>query len=484
MAAAIPEVPTASELAGAVGGGGDAKNHPEQALGAGTVGVPLTRHGSEGPSVQVAAPNGPDGLGTTYSAEVGVNHRRATTDSLQVSTGLTRFVRQQIGGSPSVDTSAIATTEPFRGRTGRGLRSGAGDGTGRGLGGPPPQTEDTVEMGLAFLARQQSPEGHWNLRVAGDEEVTLVTDTAATSLSLLAFQGAGYNHREHRYARVLNAGLGYLLKNQKADGDLFLPMDEESNRTVALYSHSLATLALCEAYGMTQDPTLKEPAQKALDFIVKSQHPDRGGWRYVPNRESDLSVTGWMMMALKSGAYAGLTVPEGAFKKIAGWLDKAQASAQEPHLYRYNPLAPDTDEQRHGRATSKTMTSVGLLMRLYLGWRRDNANMVRGAEYLAKHPPRLGTIAEPQRDTYYWYYATQVMFHMGGDYWKQWNDHLHPLLVDSQVRQGPLAGSWDPRQPLPDRWAPHAGRLYVTTMNLLSLEIYYRHLPLYEDSLK
>jgi hypothetical protein len=147
-------------------------------------------------------------------------------------------------------------------------------------------------------------------------------------------------------------------------------------------------------------------------------------------------------------------------------------------------LAPDTDEQRHGRSASKTMTSVGLLMRLYLGWRRDNPNLARGAQFLAENLPSLGTAEQPLRDTYYWYYGTQVMFHMGGDYWQQWNDRLHPLLVDSQIKQGPLAGSWDPRQPVPDRWALHAGRLYVTTMNLLSLEIYYRHLPLYEDTLK
>jgi hypothetical protein len=61
---------------------------------------------------------------------------------------------------------------------------------------------------------------------------------------------------------------------------------------------------------------------------------------------------------------------------------------------------------------------------------------------------------------------------------------MHPLLVDSQIKKGPLAGSWDPRKPIPDRWAGHAGRLYVTTMNLLSLEVFYRHLPLYEDTAK
>jgi hypothetical protein len=199
-----------------------------------------------------------------------------------------------------------------------------------------------------------------------------------------------------------------------------------------------------------------------------------------------------MMMALKSGELAGLEVPQSTYDSIRKWLDKAQASPNERHLYRYNPYAPNTPEQQHGRTASKTMTSVGLLMRLYSGWRRDNDDFAKGADFLAEHLPAMGTTRDPQRDTYYWYYATQVMFHMGGDHWRRWNDRLHPLLVNSQEQTGPLAGSWDAmsypagtrRVPIPDRWGPHAGRIYVTTMNLLSLEVYYRHLPLYEDTAK
>jgi hypothetical protein len=105
--------------------------------------------------------------------------------------------------------------------------------------------------------------------------------------------------------------------------------------------------------------------------------------------------------------------------------------------------------------------------------------MTSGADLLLANPPVMGTSSDPRRDTYYWYYATQVMFHMGDQYWEQWNRRLHPLLVDTQIQQGPLAGSWHPHTPVPDRWAAHGGRLYVTTMNLLSLEVYYRHLPIY-----
>ncbi len=74
------------------------------------------------------------------------------------------------------------------------------------------------------------------------------------------------------------------------------------------------------------------------------------------------------------------------------------------------------------------------------------------------------------------------MFHMGGNHWYEWNRQLNPVLLDSQIKHGPAAGSWDPMMPVPDRWSHHAGRLYVTTMNLLNLEVYYRHLPIYEDT--
>jgi hypothetical protein len=440
--------------------------------------TPMSRQAGEALAADIEAPAGPGGLGAEYTPDVGLNTRQARQESLNVQLRSARFVKTTVGGLPSISTSAVAATNAF---ASRGARS-RGDEPAGGRGAPPPQTEEAIERGLAFLARYQLPDGGWSLQ-GFPEDAQLATDTAATALAVLAFQGAGFNHREHQYKDVVRGGLDFLVKSQKESGDLFIPLDDESNRSVWLYSHSLAALALCEAYGMTQDPQLKEPAQKAIDFIVAAQHPERGGWRYSPGVGSDTSVTGWMMMALKSGELAGLEVPDRTYQRIERWLDDSQQTGQ-PHLYRYNPLAPDTDEQRHGRAASKTMTAVGLLMRLYTGWRRDHANLARGADYLRENLPAIGTPREPQRDTYYWYYGTQVMFHMGGPHWQAWNSRLHPLLVGTQVRNGPLAGSWDPKGAVPDRWGPHGGRLYVTTLNLLSLEVYYRHLPLYEDTAK
>jgi hypothetical protein len=69
---------------------------------------------------------------------------------------------------------------------------------------------------------------------------------------------------------------------------------------------------------------------------------------------------------------------------------------------------------------------------------------------------------------------------MQGDAWREWNQKLRPLLLNSQVKTGVAAGSWDPGGTIPDRWRKQGGRLYVTTMNLLSLEVQHRYLPIYE----
>lgn len=127
---------------------------------------------------------------------------------------------------------------------------------------------------------------------------------------------------------------------------------------------------------------------------------------------------------------------------------------------------------------------MGLLMRLYMGWNRNDPRMKSGCDVLLRDSPMARNVQQPVRDSYYWYYATQLMFHMKGDYWKQWNSQLHPLLVNQQVQAGAFAGSWDPRLPVPDRWGVQGGRIYVTTLNLLSLEVYYRHLPIYEETAK
>jgi hypothetical protein len=315
--------------------------------------------------------------------------------------------------------------------------------------------------------------------VDADASVALRSPAAATGLALLAFLGGGRDHLAGDRHDVVCRGLEFLIEHQRANGDLFIPTGTDSDQVIWFYSHGIAALALCEAYGMTQDPWLLDAAGRAIDFICEAQDETMGGWRYAPASGADTSVTGWIIMALKSGQLAGIEVPDKVWSGIQRWLTSAQASAEQPHLYVYNPHA--AAGQSHGRAPNQTMTAVGLLMRLYLGWRPTDDALQRGADYLGDHPPVIGTAANPARDSYYWYYATQVMLHAGDEHWRTWNLPMHRVLVTTQVDSGPQCGSWHPTEPVPDRWGKFAGRFYVTTLNLLTLEVYYRHLPIYED---
>lgn len=444
-----------------------------------------------------AMPAGRPGVGDLAGSPIGASSqpgfigRRRTADAPQITTNTANLpVRSPGRRGPLLSTNAAVPTEAF---SRRAMRKGAG--AGEGAIRPTRETEEAIERGLAFLARHQSADGRWSLkgfaavhaenypiyRIELTSQYALNSDTAATGLALLAFLGAGYDHLSDKYQQQVNDGIQFLVKHQQETGDLYIPMDEDSNKACWLYSHAIAALALSEAYGMTQDESLREPAQRSLDFIALAQDPNLGGWRYTPRNGTDTSVTGWMTLALKSGQLAGLQVQSKTFEGIRRWLASAEWRQGGRGTYVYNPNAGDRPEQIKGRYPSQTMTAVGALIQLYLGNRRDSKVLQDSAKYLKENLPAIGTPEAPLRDTYYWYYATQVMFHMRGEYWEAWDSKLHVLLEQTQVREGPAAGSWDPYGKVPDRWSPFAGRIYVTTMNLLSLEVYHRHLPIYDD---
>ena len=413
--------------------------------------------GSSGPSA-VAAPSvansGQPSRVAVGSPRAGADNDKPKLASADVIAGMIRKSVPGIGGSPEARMA-----ESLSMRTSDARREAA-----RTLGGSP-ESEDAVERGLAWLASIQSADGHWSIKeFPGDgtpkiKSENFKADSAATGLALLAYLGAGYTHQSGKYQDVVDRGVKWLLQHQKPDGDLFA----DELEFVWLYSHGMASIALCEAYGMTKDAALKDPAQRALNFIVAAQHPEFGGWRYRPRFESDTSVSGWQLMALKSGEMSGLVVPKETYAGVSHWLDTVQ-SKESPGQFSYHPT----------EAASPTMTAEGLLMRQYLGAKRSDAQLIAGANFLQTRLPDFG-----QRDSYYWYYATQVMFHMQGEHWSAWNNSLRDTLVETQAKAGPLSGSWDPSLPTPEKWSNAGGRHYVTCLNLLMLEVYYRHLPLY-----
>lgn len=326
-------------------------------------------------------------------------------------------------------------------------------------------TEAAVTRGLRWLAQHQNDDGSWSLdrfHKAGNcdgrcSRPGYNSDTAGTGLALLPFLGAGQTHRHGQYKPLVEKGLKWLIERQLDSGDLPSPF-----RNTHMYGHAMGAIALCEAYALTQDERLKDPAQRAIDFIIDAQHSG-GGWRYQPKDRGDTSVVGWQLMALRSAQMAYLDVPPNALERAAKYLDDAQTDSLGGR-YAYMP----------GNNATHVMTAEALLCRQYAGWPQDHPGLISGVDYLIKeHLPS----PRERINMYYVYYATQVMHHMGGAYWEDWNYRVRDILVDTQEKKGHEAGSWTPKVGHDEA----GGRLYQTALTICTLEVYYRHLPLYRQ---
>jgi len=324
-------------------------------------------------------------------------------------------------------------------------------------------TEAAVARALAWLAKQQRKDGLWSLQGPYVDGGSQENQIAATAMALLAFQGAGNTPKTGRHQAVVARGWKALLAKQLDDGRFDLPTPTHHT----LYAHAQATYALCELVGMTKDRAFVDPARRALDFALAAQAAD-GGWRYAPREPGDMSVTGWFMMALKSGEMAGLSVPGESFDRITKFLNAVSVDGGSRYGYRVDsPLRPPS-------GVTTAVTAEGLLSRQFLGWGRDDQRIAAGIELV---------IAEKfldfdnDKDVYAWYYITQVVHNAGGPAWNRWNGRMREVVPGQQVKKGPEAGSWDPSL---DKWGHIGGRLYTTCLLTCMLEVYYRHLPLYQ----
>ncbi len=317
-------------------------------------------------------------------------------------------------------------------------------------------TENAVAEGLTWLAKQQRSDGAWSLRGPYSNGGFSENKPAATAMALIAFAGAGYHHQDGQYKTQVAKGLKYLLSQQDSDGCFAADTPDRQ----MMYAHGQATIAICELYGMTKDVTLRNPAQRAVDFAEAAQSP-QGGWRYIPREDSDTSVTGWYVMALMSAKMAGLSTSKKTLEKVGDFLDSVRHDSGAQYGYVISS------------APFPSMSAEGLLCREYLGWERSREALIRGCEKLANEP--ISTDAE-NRSYYYWYYATQALHHFGGQPWKKWNDVMVVELPKLQVKDSKERGSWPPQH---DPYGSAGGRLYSTCFAIYCLEVYYRHLPLY-----
>lgn len=360
------------------------------------------------------------------------------------------------GGETSVASSDIVSSSIGNALNGR--QEGRAKQVLLGTYGGTATTEGSVNLGLEWLKRNQRSDGTWSLEGPYSEGARFENKVAATAMALLAFQGAGNTPTKGKFRDVVAKGWKALLAKQDKEG-FFEQPDASVNHK--LYAQAQATIALCELYGMTQDSRYREPAQLAVDFAQDIQAAE-GGWRYQRREDSDMSVTGWFLMGLQSARMSGLQVKPETLKNVEKFLDTVQD--QNGERYRYQPTTPQF---------THVMTAEALLCRQYLGWSRTDERLLRGADYFRKGHPFY--YDKNERNVYYWYYATQVLHHLGGKRWDEWNKAMRQELPENQLKNGKNAGSWDPEGD--DR--SNAGRLYVTCLSIYMLEVYYRHMPLY-----
>ena len=369
---------------------------------------------------------------------------------------------------------AISSTTSGNELSGRGKDSRTQLAKANGASG---ESEESVDLALKWIVRHQLPNGGWSFDHTEGEGAFRQTPApgsmseakiGATAIALLPLLGAGHTTVSGEHQEAVKKGFEYLKRVGQRRGDMY----SYSEPGGELYSHGLATIALCECYAMTYDKSLEPYAQGAINFTIYAQDDRGGGWRYKPKQPGDTSAVGWQLMALKSAKISHLKTNPKTFKLANAFLDSVSDSRGAAYGYNTKP----------GRRGRPTLTSIGLLCRMYLGWKQDRPGLVDGMEQISD----TGPDTEYGIDMYYNYYATQAMSHMykGKPQWKKWNLEMREFLVSTQSRDGNARGSWSFTTINPSKvnnWGARGGRLYETAMACMTLEVYYRFLPIYDS---
>ncbi|MBI1850759.1 MAG: hypothetical protein HYR85_10485 [Planctomycetes bacterium] len=291
-------------------------------------------------------------------------------------------------------------------------------------------------------------------------------DAGVSGLALLAFLGAGYTHDSGRFKDTVKKGLRYLVKIQDPEG--CFGGRSANNFT---YGHAICTLAMAEAYGLTNSTLFKEPAQKGVDFIGQCKNPYKA-WRYgIRPGENDMSVTGWMVMALKSAKMAGLNYNPNDLKDALNFIDEITDSyGKTGYTMQGNgPVRTEGKQEEFPSDNSEAMTAAAVLCRILMGEDPTTSDKVKkGVGLMVK---KLPVWEKPKLDFYYWYYGTLAMYQAGGSEWNEWNKAMQGAIIDKMRKDGDEKGSWDPD----DCWGEEGGRIYSTALLTMCLEVYYRY---------
>jgi hypothetical protein len=317
----------------------------------------------------------------------------------------------------------------------------------------PVAVDAAIGRALSFIASKQQPEGAWLTEAWGES-------TAITSLAIMSFLAAGHVPGEGPYGEQINRGIRWVISQQQPNGMLIRKAQSHG----PMYDHGICTLMLAEAAGMLDGadaPLARRALEKAVLLILESQAVEKfdrhqGGWRYqIDSRDSDLSVTGWQVMALRAAKDIGCDVPAEAIDRAVNYVKLC--SDRKNNGFGYQP----------GNGPTPTLTGTGITCLEVCG---DHASTeaLGGAKWLQSHP-----LVEKSTYFYYGVYYTGVgMFKIGGEFASRNHRHLAEVLLP--IQQGD--GGWNPHHGSEKQ----AGRIYSTSLAVLALAVEYRYLPIYQ----
>lgn len=329
--------------------------------------------------------------------------------------------------------------------------------------------ESSVDKGLRWLSTQQQRDGSFESNDIGQP--------AVTSLAIMAFLSRGHYPGEGPYGEQLDSAIDFVLSAQRSDG-LFSYLDargeykrHEPSHT-ATYNHAVAGLMLGEVFGMChgkRSERVRQAIERALIFTWKLQrnHKDRaedkGGWRYIADRDerdSDIGVSGWHLMFLRSARNAEFDVPKMFVDDAVGFVRRCHVDTHKG-VFSYYP--GDKSE------ASTTMTAIGTLS-LALGGQHNDPLVREGADWMLDKG--VDRYEDDKRWHYCHYYYVQAMAQVGGKYWRKTFPKALKELTDNQKSNG----RWDPS----DAKEELLGPCYFTSLGVLTLTPPYQLLPLYQ----
>ncbi|MGH7144333.1 MAG: prenyltransferase/squalene oxidase repeat-containing protein [Planctomycetota bacterium] len=336
---------------------------------------------------------------------------------------------------------------------------------------PPP---DTLSMALEWLAQHQEPDGHWD-SVKNGAAKNDRCDTAATGLAVLAFLSAGITDRRGEYKDNVKRALEWIIKQQNTEGGIMPGANGKEAGMDAETTHAICGMALAECFGMSHAPTVKEAAQKAIEYSAHVLQHGKGvdltGWGGDKKSPGETEITVWFVAHLKCARLAGLAVPQESFQGAIVFLDQMELKD--------NPKDP-TGGHHYKNSNADTQsaplpTVSGCWARMLMGWPTDELRPAITWAVDKKGLPAWGDKGE-KFDWTYFYMGMRLASNCSGTLWERWNSVRSQLLVSHQCQTGDAKGSWDTSAGAGDR-----GQVVSTAFGVLCLEVSH-YVPLYGPS--